>query len=158
MDPRVSKSQEWALCMSLLVSHYISTIKFISISGSQHVQSIYYDYSDIKNGGGCGARLRNFTNIEPPLCTDINTRGIMRLSGGPRYHQWHFYAGEWWSSQLAFLMVFNVSPWMDCTQPWSASSFWQGQWWTEKPQAERELKSWRRILNILPFDDTYSTK
>lgn len=95
MDPRVLKSQVWALCMSLLVSHYASTIKCISISGSQHIQSIYYDYSDIKKGGGCGSRLRDFTNIEQPLCTDINTRGITRLTGGPKYHQWHLNTDEW---------------------------------------------------------------
>lgn len=95
--------------MSLLFSHYTRTIKFISIPDSQHVWPICYDYNDIKREGGCGPRRRDFANVEPPLCTDVNTKGILRLTGDPRCHGWDFFADELLSSQLAFLMPFKDS-------------------------------------------------
>lgn len=38
--------------------HYTRPIKFISISDSQHVRPICYDYNDIKRGGGVIAQVK----------------------------------------------------------------------------------------------------
>lgn len=152
-------SQSWVIpSMSIMhvssFSHYAGTIRFISIPGSQHVQSIYFDSNVIKGVGACGSRVRDFTNTELRLCTGITTKGILRLTGDPRYNQWHFYTDELGTLPDGL---------MSCNEP--MAELYPGLSWVSslaRAMVNWETPCWKgtevlqKILNFLPFDDTVS--